>query len=197
MPRYYSNRRSRRRRTGGATTIIQHSPSSMGNLVPTNDQLVTFMAVANVFAGGSMTTDRTDENRLTDVPNGRNIGRTTWNVGFEVGSETQSGYIEYCVFKAERQHGTPVVGTDPLPTDAEVISLGLQAMYRNNLPGWVIKFGLIPITSETIVTREISVSWSKFKKQRVKDGDFYGIVFFNRTGVNVTIDWQCRYKTFG
>ncbi len=195
--RHYGFRRRTRGSRSPRKASIQHSPSSMGNVVPTNDQLVTFMAVATVTAGTSMTTNRLESDRLVEVANGHLVGQTTWDVGFQVGSETQSGYVEYVIFKAERQPTTPVVGTHPIPTDAEVIASGMQQMYRSNMPGWVLKFGTIPVTSETIVTRQISINWAKFRKGKVRDGDFFGITFFNRTATNLTIDWQCRYKSYG
>ncbi len=166
----------------------------MGNSVLTNDQLVTFIGVATQIAGGAMSADRLDTDRLTELSSGALVGKTTIDIGMNPAAGGK-GYFEYIVFKAQRQPSTPVKGTHPIPTDSEVNLAGLQQMYRGNMPGWVIQFGLIPITAETNVTRRITINWAKFKMDKVRDGDFYGITYFNRTGATVTFDWQARYHS--
>ncbi len=165
----------------------------MGNSILTMDQLVTFIAVSTVPAGTSMATSRLDTDRATEVSSGALVGRTTIDLGVVAGAA--SGYIEYVVFKAQRQHATPVKGTDPLPSDTEVIGAGLQQEYRKNLPGWVIQYGLFPISAETPRTKTIKIDWNKFRMAKVRDGDFYGVTYFNRTASNITFDWQARYNS--
>ncbi len=188
-------RRSRiRRRAGPRKASIQHIPSSMGNTILTNDQLLTFQAVSTVRAGASLTSDRMETDRLTEVGNGSIIGEITVTVAMFPGAS--NGYLEYVCFKAERQGSTPVKDTFPIPTDAEVLASGLQQMYRSNMPGWIMKFGTIPYTPETIHTRDIKFAPAKFGKGKVRDGDFYGICFFNRGASSITFDWQARYKSY-
>ncbi len=175
-------------------TSIQHSPASIGNVVPTNDQLVTFIAVAGSVAGSGMGANRQDVDRLTEVSSASYVGKTTINVGFFPGIATK-GYIEFLVFKAQRQFTTPVVGTNPIPSDAEVIAVGLQQEYRKNMPGWVIQYGQIPLTTDTVHVRTIKIDWAKFKMDKVRDGDFFGITYFNRTDQSINIDWQARYHS--
>ncbi len=165
----------------------------MGNTIATNDQLITFVAVSTVPAGTSMATSRLDTDRATEVSSGALVGKTTVTIGCVPGAG--SGYIEYVVFKAQRQFTTPVKGTNPIPTDTEVIGAGLQQEYRKNMPGWVIKFGTMPIVSQTPRTLDIKIDWAKFKMDKVRDGDFYGITYFNRTSSTITFDWQARYKS--
>ncbi len=166
----------------------------MGNTILTDAQLVTFIAVANQNAGASMGSTRMDTDRLTEVSNGENVGNATVTIGMFPGAS--NGYLEYIVFKAERQPSTPVVGTHPIPSNAEVNSSGMQQMYRSNMPGWIIKYGTIPYTPETIHTRDIKISWAKFKKAKVRDGDYFGIAYFNRGASTITFDWQARYKSY-
>ncbi len=175
-------------------TSIQHSPSSMGNSILTDAQLVTFQAVSTVPAGTSMANARIDTDRAVEVSNGEEVGNMTVTVGIFPGAS--NGYIEYAVFKAQRQSTTPVVGTFPMDSNSAVNSAGLQQIMRQNMPGWVYKFGTIPYTPETIHTRDIKISYRKFKVAKVRDGDFFGIVFFNRGASTVTFDWQARYKSY-
>ena len=165
----------------------------MGNSILTNDQLITFVAVSTVPAGTSMATSRLDTDRATEVSSGALVGRTTISIGMVPGAT--SGYLEYVVFKVQRSHVTPVKGTDPMPSDASVISAGLQQMYRQNMPGWVIQYGQIPISAETPRVKDIKIDWNKFRMAKVRDGDFYGITYFNRTASTITFDWQARYHS--
>lgn len=166
----------------------------MGNNILTSDQLVTFQAVSGTLAGGGMGSSRMETDRLTEVSLGEHVGQMVLSVAMRPGAG--AGYIEYMVFKAERQGSTPTIGTFPIPTDAEVNTQGMQQIYRQNMPGWCIKYGTIPFTPETIHTRDIKISWSKFGKSKVKDGDFFGCAFFNRSAVTVTFDWQVRYYSY-
>lgn len=191
--RHYGRQTFRRKRKTYKSSI-QHVPSSIGNSILTNDQLITFQAVATVTAGSSLTSNRMETDRLTEVGNGFIIGNMTVTVAMFPGSS--NGYLEYIVFKAERQGSTPVKGTFPIPSDAEVLSSGMQQVYRSNMPGWIIKYGTIPYTPETIHTRDIKFSFTKFGKGKVRDGDFYGVAFFNRGASTITFDWQCRYKSY-
>ncbi len=159
-----------------------------------NTQLVTFIAVSTVPAGTSMSNTRLDTDRAVEVSNGALVGRTTINVGM-LPAAGANGYYEYIVFKAQRQFTTPVKGTNPLPSDTEVIAAGLQQEYRKNMPGWIIQYGQFPITAETTATKTIKIDWNKFKMAKVRDGDFYGITYFNRTGATCTFDWQARYHS--
>ncbi len=145
-----------------------------------------------------MTADRTGgEDRTTAVDNGRKVGNMTLDIGIVPGTTT-NGYYEYCVVKYERSTSVPVIGTDPVPSTADIVSDGLQRSCRSSTPGYVIKYGMIPLTSETSRTVKLSIRWAKFHKEKVRDGDYFTIVFFNHTGDGSCIyDLQCRYKTYG
>ena len=182
---------SARRRKRSYRPRIQHSPASIGNSVLTNDQLVTFHGVSTVVAGTSAATSRVDSDRAVELSSGSKMGNVTIDVGFR--SILDEGFVEYIVFKAQRQFTTPVKGTDPLPSDTEVIAAGLQQEYRLRMPGWIIQFGMIPVAPETANKKTIKINWNKFRMGVVRDGDFFGVTYFNRTGGAITLDWQCRY----
>lgn len=59
-----------------------------------------------------------------------------------------------------------------------------------------MKFGMIPLSAETVTTRTISVSPGKFKKSRIRDGDYIGITLFNRTGASISHTTQMRYYEY-
>ncbi len=192
--RHYGRRR-RSFAPRAAITSIQHVPSSMGNVVPTNDQLLFFAIVPDVLAGESLGVSHITSDRERECATGTNVNFITWDIAFTPAAAVV-GSISYVVFKAERQFVTPVVGTDPIPTDAEVIGAGLQAEYRKNMPGWIMKFGIIAMTVETTRSAKITVNLKKFRKSKQRDGDFTGLCLFNDTNSNVTMDIHCRYKQF-
>ncbi len=133
-----------------------------------------------------------ETDRGTELGNGSLVGRTTIDVAF-LPATGGLGYMEYIVFKAQRQAVTPVVGTHPIPSDAEVIAAGLQQTYRSNMPGWIIQYGMIMLSREVPMVKKIKIDWNKFKMSKTRDGDFFGITYFNNTQGNVTIDWNARY----
>ena len=188
-------RRGRPRRTT-RKMVMQHIPSLMGNSPANNIGLVYVLAHAGSLAGGSPSASRMEEDRLTEVANGNHVGRMTVNVNF-IPASTSEGYYEYAFVKYERSFSVPTIGTDPVPTSANITTNGLQQEVRSLSPGYVVQFGTIPITPETIVSRNLSVSWAKYGKSQVRDGDYFCLIFFNRTGAAATVyDLQIRYKTY-
>lgn len=189
MPYY----RFRKRRKSFVTNKkrLQHSPSSMGNSILTAAQLVTFAVVAERLAGTALTTSRTGSDRQTEVQSGGQVNHITWDLQIQPGAN--QGTLEYLVFKVERSFVTPVVGTDPIPTDAQILSGGLQGSYRKNMPGWVMKYGAVGIAAEQPRVVKIKVNLKKFKKGTIRDGDHIGLVVFNRTGSTITYGWSARY----
>ncbi len=160
----------------------------------TNISAVVFAVTPSVNAGGSITSNRLDTDRDRDVSNGEKIGRITYSLQFEPGTAAV-GTIEYCCFRSERSQSTPALGTI-LPTSAENAAQGLQQAMRLNIPGWVMKFGIFPVSPETPMTRTVSVSPSRMGAPAIRDGDFMGIVLHNRTNGNVNFSVQMRYKSF-
>ncbi len=174
---------------------VQHSPSSMGNTMLTNDQLLTVPAKATDVAGTALATDRDPGDRAQELQTGNVLGNMVIDVTATPGAGT-FGIVEYVVFKVQRSHTVPIVGTDPIPTDTEIITGGLQGAYREHMPGWVIQFGNFRISQETTAIKRIKINWNKFRMAKCRDGDFYCVTYFNRTGSTITLDWQCRYYEY-
>lgn len=166
----------------------------MDNQILTADQLVTFPAVAENLAGSGLQGGRGTGDRAQDVGVGNDIFKIHWDIG--VRNITDDGILEYLVFKAQRQSATPVKGTFPIASDAEVTSTGLQGSYRDNMPGWVVKFGKIAFAQAQPRTIKIDVNFGKFRMSKIRDGDFYGLVFFNRSPATVFLDWEARYYEY-
>ncbi len=185
----------RRSRGGTRKSSIQHSPSTMEQTMTTQEASVIVAVTPNLNAGGSMGSERLSTDRLNDVANGSKVGKITYTLQMEP-ALTAFGTMEYCCFRMERQFSALVLGTDPLPTNAEIAASGLQQMMRSNLPGWVMKFGAFPLSAETPTVRTISVSPSKMGMGPIKDGDYSGIVIFNRTTSFVNFSVQMRFKSW-
>ncbi len=169
-----------------------HVPSTMSGGILSNDQSLIFAVVPSIVAGASATTDveAHDRDRVCNI--GSYVGSIIFDIGFF--GVTAEGMIEYLVFKLERKLVTPTVGVDTVPSDADVISVGLQQAWRIDNPGRVMKFGIMPVSPELPSTRSIKVNPGKFKMAKIRPGDFIGIVLFNRTGATITSNVQMRYK---
>ncbi len=123
---------------------------------------------------------------------GSSIGRTTFDIAIR--NSTASGILEYAVYKIERSTAIPAVGALTLPSSAEVLAGGMQCEMRSHNPGRILEFGLVAYTTETTRTKKILINWKKFKMSTIRQGDFYGIVFFNRGPQSITVDNYCRFK---
>ena len=194
MRHFGSRRRGRARKT--ASEFIQHSPALKGNQPNNLIGLIHVFAHAGSLAGGSMSAGRMDEDRLTEVANGRTIGNTNITIALVPGVNT-NGYLEYAVIKYERSTSVPTIGTDPVPSSADIATNGLQQEVRSMTPGYCVKWGIIPVTAEVTKTFPININWNKFRKGKVRDGDYYTIIIFNNTSNNALVyDLFFRYKTY-
>ncbi len=131
-------------------------------------------------------------NKQQECTIGSQIGRTTFDIGIR--STTASGILEYAVYKIERSTAIPAIGALNLPTAADILSGGLQCEMRNHNPGRILEFGQLAYTGETTRTKKIVVNWKKYRLATIRQGDFYGIVFFNRAAGSIVIDVYCRFK---
>ncbi len=174
---------------------IQHSLSTMEQSFLSNKAAVIVAASPNQNAGGSMTDERIETDRLTLCANGSKLGAITYTLQLDPATTTL-GTIEFCCFRMERQFSAPVIGVDPLPTEAEITSSGLQQMMRQNLPSWVMKFGVFPITEAISVAKSITVSPGKLGMPAMRDGDYTGIILFNRTNGSIGYGVQMRYRSY-
>ncbi len=193
MPRYGFRRPTRRRGRKILKGVIQHSPALMGNVPATGSGLLHVLAHATVLAGVSMSTNRFDEDRNTEVANGRNIHNMIVTFAVTPAAAT-SGYYELGFIKYERSTSVPAIGTDPVPASATIAADGMQNAVRSLSPGYMIKYMQIPVTAEMSTTRSIPINWGKYKKAKVKDGDYFVLLVFNRTGGSATYDIQTRFN---
>lgn len=184
-----------RRRTKTYTTSVIHVPSTMGAF-PSQDTGVLFViASPSILASGSATTNiaQQDKDRTVDV--GHHIGQITIDMG--ISNPIADGILEMCVYKVLRSGITPIIGTLPIPSDATVLSQGLQQSARLALPGLVYHYSKAAFSREKSRNIRIKVSPAKFKQSKMKAGDFWIFHVFNRAGGGVTLDYECRYKEFG
>ncbi len=174
---------------------IMHLPSSMGNNVADNTSIIFYAALPAVYSitGVGLTgdlfenVDRSQNNKIGDT-----IGTITHDIGFR--DILSSGIVEIAVFKIERAHAVPTTDGVLLPTDATIITGGLQASVRQYQPGRVIHYRKTAIATEQPRTIKVLGNFGKFKMSKMRTGDYYGIILFNRTGSTITVDIEARYK---
>ncbi len=189
------------RRRGGKRKIygqpIQHSPALMANSPANNIALLHVLGHAGVLAGGSMNSSRTGgEDRTTEIDNGRTVGKMHVQIDFTVGVNSK-GYYEIAAIKYERSTSVPIVGTDPVPTSADIATDGLQREVRNLTPGYCIYWDTVALTAGTNRTKKLVLDWAKYGKAKVRDGDYFALILFNRSDeANTIYDIQTRYKTY-
>jgi len=193
MPRYGYRRPMKRRGRQILKGAIQHSPALMGNAPAGGVALLHVLAHATVLAGTSMSQNRFDEDRNTECANGRNIHNMICNISFVPATATQ-GYYELGFIKYERSTSVPAIGTDPVPATATILADGLQNSVRSLSPGYMIKFMTIPVTAEISKAISIKLNWAKYRKAKVRDGDYFCLVVFNRTNGAGTYDIQTRFN---
>ncbi len=161
----------------------------------TNILSLIFAVASSSLAGAAASAARIDSDRDREVSTGHTVGSIEFQLQLE-SAATAFGTIEWCVFKVERSFIVPVVGTDPIPSSADVDSQGIQQAFRLNMPGWIMKHGAFAITPEIASVRTIRVSPGKFRKGMIKDGDHIAIALFNRCSGAVNFSVQMRYKEF-
>ncbi len=193
--RHFRGRRGGKRKLFGQP--IQHSPALMGNSPSSAIGVLHVLGHAGVLAGGSMGSTRSGgEDRLTEIDNGRHVGKMQVQIDFTVGASS-IGYYEVAAIKYERSTTVPIIGTDPVPSSADIVGNGLQQAVRSLTPGYCIYWDTIPLTPGTNRTKKFTLNWDKYKKAMCRDGDYFTIIVFNRSGDNNTIyDIQTRYKTY-
>ncbi len=190
----YRRSRRRKRMSNPSRPRIQHSPSEMDGSILTKDINLRFVAVTDAQAGTALGTTRTTSDRFTEIATGSVIKSLTFQVAIR--AITNEGYLEYSIVKMQRQHTVPVVGTAPMPSDADVDGSGLESQMRKNFPGWCIHNGIMPFSAETPTTRKFTVNLSKFRMSRFRDGDFLALVLFNRSAATITLDHKCNYYEY-
>ncbi len=191
MPMY--RRRSRRPRRKMGNSVI-HVPSSMDATLVANTAVVLVLTSPSIFAGGSASSniEAQDKDRAVNV--GHHVGAFT--VDISVRDTPASGIIECCVFKVERAATTPILGTHPIPSTAEVLTQGTQQACRLANPGKVFHYSKRAFSDNQIIAHRFRVSPAKFRLSKLKAGDHWILLLFNRGTGSITFDFEARYKEY-
>ncbi len=186
--------RHRSVRSTGSRPRVQHTPAEYNGTIATKILALRFLVIPNSVAGTSLGTTRSGGDRSQEVNNGSEVG----NIGLDLSmrSISNEGVLEVGIAKIQRQHGVPVVGTDPIPTSSDVDSVGLQASMRKFLPGWVLHWSQIPFSAETPRSKHINIKLRKFKMAKWRDGDYLGLFLFNRSSALLTVDHTSRFYEY-
>ncbi len=192
MPYRRMRRRSRGKRYQSS---VMHLPSSMANNPMASESVVMFAAVASNYAttGTSLTSD-TFENadRSQLVPIGADIPSIVYNIAIR--NATATAVLEFAFFKIERAHEVPQTNDVLLPSNATINSLGLQAAFRQYQPGRLLKYMKIAVAAEQPRAFSTKINYAKFKMVKMRTGDYYGVIIFNRGSMAMTIDIEARYN---
>ncbi len=189
--------RRRRRRRGGSRykSSVTHIPNSVSQtLLASNSGLFYACTTANYTTTGTALTVDTFEqaDRQQNTPIGADVNGIVYNLA--VRDATVSAIIEIAFFKIERAHIVPSADDVLLPSNATIVALGLQAAFRQFQPGRLLKYVKLAVAPEQPRTLSIMVLYRKFKMAKVRTGDFYGVMTFNRSSGDVIIDYEARYK---
>ncbi len=190
--RHFGFRTRGRRKPSVFKNATMHVPASMDNVITTNDGLLVVAQSPSLFAGGSASNNIEASDRDRTVNVGNHMGQLIINI--TVRNSTATGILEFVVFRVERAFSTPVIGTDPIPSDTDSSTQGVQQAYRMALPGRVIHFSTLAYTAETTRVKLIKVRPAKYGMSKVRPGDHICIVTHNRGSGSVTVDYQMRYK---
>ncbi len=175
---------------------IQHSPASVLNTVATGTGLLVFAITPDSVAGTAASATREGSDRATEVTPGSFVPRVDYDISVSAIAAGSQGPVEVCFFKVERSFIVPVIGTDPIPSNANLATGSLQQLMRMNMPGWVQAFYQFAVTPETVVTRHYKINLAKFRKSKQRDGDFTGMLLVNKTGGSIDINVHMRYYQY-
>ncbi len=187
-------RRRGRRSFKPRGNVVIHVPSSMSGTLATNVALVIVLESPSIDAGESATTGIDDQDKDRTVQVGHHIG--AFNIDMSIRNTAGDGVVEFAVFKVERVATTPVLGTHPIPSSATIASQGMQQATRLDNPGKVFHFSSRAYSIENTLTHKIRVSPAKYRLSKVKAGDYWILMMFNRGPQTFTFDFQGRYKEY-
>ncbi len=173
---------------------VVHVPTTMGTGLTTNNAFVFIIESPSIFAAGSASSNIEAQDKDRTVNVGHHLGRLSIDISLRVPVST--GVVECTVFKVERHDTTPTLGSHPIPSVAQINTQGSQQAIRMANPGKVFHFSTIAYTTGTTRTKKIIVSPAKFRLSKVKAGDHWCMVLFNRSANTVTIDVQARYNEY-
>ncbi len=181
----------RTRKPLGQVTV--HVPSTMESVITLDTATIFYAQVPSLLAGGSASSniEASDRDRTVNVGNSI-IGKITFN--FSTRGAIGNGTYDFIVFRVERSFVTPVIGTDPVPSNSEMLTQGSQQAFRMNMPGRVLSFTTRSYAAEQPINHTIRVNPAKYKMAKVRPGDHIGLCVFNRGSADATVSVQMRYK---
>ncbi len=185
-------RKKKRRITGNA---VIHVPSTIGGTLALNTSQAIVIVSPSIFAAGSASSNIEAQDKDRTVNVGHHVGRL--NIDISIRNALNDGVIEFCLLKVERADSTPVIGTHPIPSSAEITSQGMQQACRLANPGKVFHYSKRVYTIEQNIVHKIIVSPAKYRLSKLKAGDHWILVMNNRAAANaVTFDFEARYKEY-
>ncbi len=192
MPYRRSRRRSRRTIPRG--NVVMHVPSTVSGTIATVVSTNFVIVSPSIFAAGSASSNIEAQDKDRTVNVGHHIGQLV--LDFSIRNTTADGALEFGVYKVERADSTPSIGTHPVPSNSEVSTQGMQQALRLANPGKVFHYSVVAFSADNTRTKHIVVSPAKFKLSKIKAGDHWCVLVFNRSGSTVTVDFQARYKEY-
>ncbi len=192
MPRFGYRRRMKPRRKMGNSVV--HLPTTMGTVLTTNNAFVFVLSSPSIFAGGSASSNIEAQDKDRTVNVGHHVGRFQVDIGLR--SAVATGLIEVTLIKVERASTTPVLGIHPIPSVTQINTQGSQQAVRLANPGKVFHYSNTPYTVQTTRAKHVSVSPAKYRLSKLKAGDHWLMIIFNRSGNSVTVDVQARYNEY-
>ncbi len=184
--------RKRSFRPRGNTVI--HVPSTIAGSLASSIGVVIVIASPSILAGGSASDNIEAQDKDRTVNVGHHIGRL--NLDISIRNTAGDGVMEFCVFKVERSAITPVLGTFPIPSTAEIVAQGMQQVCRLENPGKVFHYSKRPYTIEQTIVHKIIVSPAKYRLSKFKAGDHWILMIFNRGPQAITFDYEGRFKEY-
>lgn len=194
MRHYAFGRRSRPRRPKHTGNTVIHVPSTIGGTLAGNTSVVIIISSPSILAGGSASDNIEAQDKDRTVNVGHHIGRL--NLSVNVRGTTATGILECCVYKVERSSITPVLGTFPVPSTAEILSQGIQQVCRLENPGKVFHTSKRAYSSTQTLVHNMVVSPAKYKLSKYKAGDHWILQLFNRGLTTINFDYEGRYKEY-
>ncbi len=188
-------RRRRRSSPRRYASSVTHIPSSISNIVTANQAVIFYASVtANYSVTGTGLSTDTFENadRQQNSPIGADINGIVFNIGIR--NSTGTGVIEFAFFKIERSNTVPTGDNVSLPNDVTILSQGLQSAFRQYQPARLLKYMKVAVATEQPRAFSCRIPYKKFRMAKVRTGDYYGVMAFNRGATDVAIDFEARYK---
>lgn len=175
-----------------------HIPSTMLNTISVNSQSLIFAVVPPVNVSSAVGANLNDQDRDREVGIGQYIqGNIIFDLSIspdEAGQTIDSGVMQFIVFKLERQDGLPAIGVGTVPSNVDVQTAGMQQAWRLKNPGRIFKFSQFVYSNSLQTVRRFTFNPSKYKKAKIRPGDYIGLALFNQSDTNAIYSVQMRYK---